>query len=502
MSSPPPTLRLVSVSKVYPGVRALDGVSLDFARAQVHGVVGENGAGKSTLIQLIAGGIVPDEGRLELDGESTPYTNPAAARGSGISVVFQEFQSLPGVTVTENLLLGSKWGSRGFIRWRAAHRTAEQVLKEVGLELDVRAPMETLSPAQRKLVEIARAVNERARVVLLDEPTAALEADDSERVLAAMRRLREAGCAVVFVSHRLKEVLDVCDPVSVLRDGRHVGTYPVDELSPGRLAHLMVGRDLDALTPAHATPRSRPLLQVRGLSAGPRVRGLDLTVHEGEVVGLAGVLGSGRSEVGRALFGLMPLDAGTVALEGEQLRLRSPIDALRAGVAYVPSDRQRDGMIFTFDIERNLSLSVLRRLQRRRMVDRARERSLADELFARLRVVATGLSQEPETLSGGNQQKVLLGRWLAADPRILILDEPTQGIDIGAKAEIHGLIADLASRGLGVLLISSDLPELLGMSDRIEVLHQGEAVASFPRGTADETRVMLAASGEPQTATA
>ena len=230
------------------------------------------------------------------------------------------------------------------------------------------------------------------------------------------------------------------------------------------------------------------------------MRGLDLTIHEGEVVGLAGVLGSGRSEVGQALFGLVPLEAGTVALEGERLELRSPVAALRARIAYVPSDRQRDGMVFTFDIERNLSLSVLRRLRRRRMVDRGRERELAQELFTRLRVVATGLSQEPETLSGGNQQKVLLGRWLAVEPRVLILDEPTQGIDIGAKAEIHGLIADLASEGLGVLIISSDLPELLGMSDRIEVLHRGELVASFPRGTADETRLMLAASGEAVTA--
>jgi len=497
-------LRLLETSKVYPGVRALDRVSVTFAAGEIHGLCGENGAGKSTMVQLVAGGVTPDEGSLELDGVSDPYRDPAAARRAGIAVVFQEFQSLPGVSVTENILLGSPVLTRGVVRWRRAHELAAAALREVvGVEdhIDVRAPMESLSPAQRKLVEIARAVGSRARVVLLDEPTAALEAADSERVLAAMRRLRDAGTAVVFISHRLHEVLGVCDRITVLRDGRHVGTWPGAELDHDRLAHLMVGRDIDADVPERVKPEGAPLLEVDGLVAAPRVQDVSLTVRRGEVVGLAGVMGSGRSEVGKAIFGLERASAGTIRLDGEEVDL-SPAGALRAGIAYVPADRQHDGMVFTLDIERNISLSVLRELSRRTWVDRARERSVTRTHFDRLRVVATGLDQEPETLSGGNQQKVLLARWLATEPRLLILDEPTTGIDIGAKAEIHTLIGELAAAGMGVLLVSSDLPELIALSDRIVVMHAGAVTATFARGEADETRLMLATGEERRVETA
>jgi ABC-type sugar transport system ATPase subunit len=492
-----PILSLRGVSKVYPGVRALDDVSIDFIPGEVHGVVGENGAGKSTLIQLIAGGVVPDEGWIELAGQRDVYSTPSAARAGGIAVVFQEFQSLMGVSVTENVLLGSRWGRRGVVGWRTAHRQAELALEEVGLEIDVRNPMESLNPAQRKLVEIARAVHSHAQVILLDEPTAALELEDSARVLAAMERLRETGCALVFVSHRLQEVLEICDRVTVLRDGRHTGCWPAAELSTGRLAELMIGRDLDADVAAHVAPRERAVLEVSRLVVEPVVHGLDLTVHEGEVVGLAGVIGSGRSEIGQALFGLLKTQAGTIQIDGEPVHLSSPAKAVDAHIAYVPSDRQRDGMVFTLDIKRNLSLGVLRRLSRWGVIRRKDELGVADTYFDRMRVRATGLAQAPETLSGGNQQKVLVGRWLATNPKLLILDEPTQGIDIGAKAEIHALISELAAEGLAVLIISSDLPELLSMSDRVEVLHRGEITRSFPRGTADEAQVMLAASGEP-----
>jgi rhamnose transport system ATP-binding protein len=492
-------LKLVETSKVYPGVRALDRVDLEFKAGEIHGLVGENGAGKSTVIGLVTGRITPDEGRLELDGEADPYGSPASAHAAGIACVFQEFQSLPGVSVAENVLLGSRWAKGGVVNWRRAHQLAREALAEVELDIDVRTPMEGLDPAHRKLVEIARAVHFGARVVLLDEPTAALEREDSDRVLAAAKRLRAKGCAVVFVSHRLEEIVGVCDSVTVLRDGAKVGTWPAAEVTTGRLAELMVGRTIKDFAPPHPAPREEELLRVKDLRA-QRVEGVSFSVNRGEVLGLAGVTGSGRSELGRALFGLVRTDSGEVVIGGSKVEISTPTDAIDAGIAYVPADRQREGLVFTLDILRNISLSILPRLTRRGFVGRGREREQGSDYFGRLLVKASGLHQPPETLSGGNQQKVLLARWLATEPQLLVLDEPTTGIDIGGKAEIHGLIAEMAARGLGVILISSDLPELLSMSDRVMVLHRGDIVKTFARGEADETKLLLAASGQAEEA--
>lgn len=488
-------LRLVNASKVYPGVRALDQLDLEFTAGEIHGLVGENGAGKSTVVGLVAGSIDPDEGWLELGGVKDPYSNPSAAHAAGIAVVFQEFQTLPGVSVAENVLLGSRWARSGIVSWRRANQLAREAMAEVALDVDVRRPMEDLDPAHRKLVEIARAVHLGARVILLDEPTAALEKEDSEHVLAAVRRLRDAGCAVVFVSHRLNEVLDLCDQITVLRDGRKVGSWPAGDLTSGKLADLMVGRELKEFAPDHSPPGSEELLRVDGLVA-PRVRNVSFTLRRGEVLGLAGVTGSGRSELGQALFGLQRPEAGTVELQGERLTLTRPANAIESGVAYVPADRQREGLLFTLDLLNNITLSILPRLTKRAVVNRSEERRIGTELFQRLQVKATGVGQLPETLSGGNQQKVLLARWLAVEPKVLILDEPTQGIDIGGKAEIHSLIAELADHGLGVIMISSDLPELLTMSDRVMVMHRGKVVRIFARGDVDEANLMLAASGQ------
>jgi ABC-type sugar transport system ATPase subunit len=487
-------LKLVETSKVYPGVRALDRVDLEFKAGEIHGLVGENGAGKSTVVGLVAGSITPDEGWLELEGQKDPYGSPAAAHAAHIAVVFQEFQSLPGVSVAENVLLGSKWSSGGIVSWRRTYQQAREALAAVELEIDVRRPMEQLDPAHRKLVEIARAIHLGARVVLLDEPTAALEREDSDHVLAALRRLRESGCAVVFVSHRLEEVIDVCDAVTVLRDGRKVGTWPAAEVDTGKLAELMVGRNIEDFAPPHKAPGTEPLLEVEDLHA-PRIDGVSFTMNRGEILGLAGVTGSGRSELGRTLFGLERTESGRMTLHGETVALKRPTDAIEAGIAYVPADRQKEGLVFTLDILRNISLSILPRLARQKVINRGREREVSTDFFGRLLVKAPGLETMPETLSGGNQQKVLLARWLSTDPKLLILDEPTTGIDIGGKSEIHGLIAELAERGLGVILISSDLPELLAMSDRVMVLHRGEVVSTFARGEIDEAKLLLAASG-------
>jgi ABC-type sugar transport system ATPase subunit len=362
--------------------------------------------------------------------------------------------------------------------------------------VDVRAAMETLSPAQRKLVEIARAIHADANLVVLDEPTAALEAQDSEQVVEAMKRLRSAGRSVVFVSHRLDEILACCDRVTVLRDGCSLGTWPVSDLTPESIAELMVGRVLGEQRYGRAGTAPGPvMLQVEDLFVGRTIHGLSFEVRQAEVVGLTGVLGSGRSEVGKALFGITEAKRGRISVEGRTVRLHSPRDAAKVGIAYVPADRQRDGIVFTMDLEQNLSLAALDSVSTHAVISRSAEAKLAQKQFTTMGVVARGLRQYPATLSGGNQQKLLLGRWLALNPKILVLDDPTQGIDVGAKAEIHGLISQLVEQGLSVVLISSDVNELTTLSDRTGVIRGGEIAEWFDRSNISEHALVLSAEG-------
>jgi ABC-type sugar transport system ATPase subunit len=489
-------LRVLNVSKAYPGVRALDDVSVEFRDGEVHGVVGENGAGKSTLTAIVGGAVAPDRGALELAGSVVTLAGPADARARGIGIVHQHLQSALSLSVTENVLLGSPSLSRGLVNWREAHRQAEAVFAELGVDIDVRAPMRALNPARRKLVEIARAICGAATVIFFDEPTAALDAEDADHLFNAMRRLRERGLAVAFTSHRLEEVLAVTDRVSVLRDGRLVGTWPTEELTVDRLIVHMVGRELSGFFSDHPEPRSEVVLDVRGATITGRVHGVDLQVRAGQIVGLAGLLGSGRTDLAEGLFGAVRLNAGRIFLAGREVRFRSPVDAVRAGVAYVPSNRQEEGLVPTMNLTENLTLAVLRELRTKLLVDRTREAEMSSSFVKRLRVVASSTVQPIETLSGGNQQKVLLARWLATRPRVLILDEPTQGVDVGAKAEIHQLISGLATAGLAIVLISSDLPELLAMADHVLVMHTGRVVASLSRAEATQERVIEAATGQ------
>ena len=488
-------LELDGVSKAYPGVRALDLVSLGLRVGEIHGIVGENGAGKSTLVNVIAGAVVPDGGEIRLAGQRVELSGPWAARRQGIAIVHQEFQSLLALSVAENVLLGSETMRRRFVNWRAARRQAEAAFRQIGVAIDVRAPMESLGPAQRKLVEIARAVHGAAAVLILDEPTAALEAGDSARLYASMSALRQAGVALGFISHRLDEVLRICDRVTVLRDGRVVGSWPAAELTIDALIEHMVGRSVDTFFAEHPAPAGEPLLSVRELTVDGAVHEVSLDVGRGEIVGLAGLLGSGRTELAQAIYGAIRHHQGSVTLAGRPLSCRSPSDAVRAGICYVPANRQQDGIVFTLDVGANLSLGVLRQLRRNRLLDRRQERRLGEDLITRLRIVTRSLREDVETLSGGNQQKILLGRWLAAEPSVLILDEPTQGIDVGAKAEIHRLVAELAASGMGILLITSDLQELVAMSDRVIVMHRGRVVRELTRGEITEEAVIAHAAG-------
>ncbi len=486
-----PILRLDSVSKTFPGVRALDSVQFDVRPGEVHALLGENGAGKSTLIKIMSGVHEPDGGTVELDGKPVRLGRPQDAQRAGIATIYQELLLFPELTVAENIFAGHaprrRWGG---IDWSLMRPRAREILASLDIhDLDVDRTVGALSVGNRQRVEIAKALSQNARVLIMDEPTAALTEADVERLFAIVRLLKARGVGIVYISHRLVEVFELADRVTVLRDGRHVGTREVAETREDELITMMVGRALDALFPKTAAEIGPPVLEVRGLSGRPQLRDIDLTLHRGEIVGLAGLVGAGRSELAQALFGITPPDAGEILLDGRPVRIAGPRDAIRLGIAYVPEDRGQQGLVRPMRIRENASLAVLRRLAKGGFIDFPAEAELARSIIRQFGVRASGIEQAVGKLSGGNQQKVVLGKWLATKPRVLIMDEPTRGIDVGAKAEIHRLMSELAGQGLAILMISSELPEILGMSDRVLVMRQGRLVAEFPRARASQEAI-------------
>jgi rhamnose transport system ATP-binding protein len=487
-------LQLQGIHKRFGGVHALKGVDFELERGEIHALVGENGAGKSTLIKILSGVHRPDGGTIRLDGEEVQIHDPKAARELGVVTIFQETSAYADLSVLENLFMGLQPRTRlGLLDWPRMRREAEAVVARLGIRLPLSARMGDLSRAQVKLVEIAKALLQRARVLIMDEPTAALLADDVERLFAIIKGLKEQGVAVIYISHRLEEVFRLADRVTVLRDGERVGSEAVAAASQEWLIQKMVGRQLEELYTRHLRARGKPLLEVRGLTRTGIFEEVSFAVHEGEIVALAGLVGSGRSEVARAVFGLDPYDAGAVRFGGAPLSPH-PWKAVDAGLALLPEDRTRQGLVLPFSVKNNLTLAALHAFQRGGFVDEPAEYDLAERFIRSLGIRTPGADVPTLNLSGGNQQKVVLGKWLAVDPKVLILDEPTQGVDVGAKTEIHRLMDDLVHRGLGILLISSDLPEVLGMADRILVMHRGRLVAELPRGAGAEA-VMRPATG-------
>ncbi|MDO8208774.1 sugar ABC transporter ATP-binding protein [Conexibacter sp. CPCC 206217] len=485
------------IAKRFGGVRALEDVSLRLDGGQVHALLGENGAGKSTLIKVLAGVHRPDEGELSIDGRSVELHSPRAAQAQGIATIYQHPALFPDLDVAENVFLGHTRSNRaGRLEKAAMRREADEILATLGVRLRGKVPVRGLSLADQQVVEIARALSLHARVLIMDEPTASLSAPEVARLFEVVRRLRDRGVAILFISHRLDEVAALADRVTILRDGRHVLTRPAAELERSDLIAAMVGRRLDALYPKAAAEIGAPVLTVRGLARSGAFEGIDLDVRAGEIVGLAGLVGAGRTEIARAIFGIDRLDAGTIEIDGTPVRIGSPADAVAQGIAYVPEDRPHHGLILTFDITANASLPLLRRLGRHGLRNRPRERQIAAEAIADLRIRAAGAGQLTGSLSGGNQQKVVLAKWLATSPRVLILDEPTQGIDVGTKAEVHRLISGLAQQGLAILLISSELPEVLAMSDRIVVIREGRVGGRLTREQATQETIMHAATSE------
>jgi rhamnose transport system ATP-binding protein len=495
-----PLLELRDVAKSFGAVRALRGVSFDVRAGEVHALVGENGAGKSTLVRIITGAHAPDTGTVSIGGHALDRADPLLSRRLGVAPIYQQPTLFPELTVAENLSFGLETGSAWRrIDWRERRARATALLARVGAAVDPEAEAGSLRMAEQQLVEIARALGAKARVILMDEPTASLAETEAERLLALVTELRASGVGVVYISHRLPEVLRIADRVTVLRDGAAVETRDAAGLTQADLIRAMVGRDLDAVFPKREVPIGDVVLSARGLSCrAGGVRGVDLEVRAGEIVGLAGLVGSGRTELARVLFGLTAADGGELRVRGQACTVSSPAEAIRAGLAYVPEDRRRHGVILDMSIGVNATLAVLRAIRSGPFLDAGREREIAGAFVARFAIKAPSLDTPVGHLSGGNQQKVALARWLATRPSVLILDEPTQGVDVGAKAEIHRLIVDLAAEGLAILMISSEMPEILGMSDRIAVMRGGTIVGRLDRAAATQERLLALALGHTE----
>lgn len=492
-----PLLKLEGICKSYGGVQALRGVGLELTAGQVHALVGENGAGKSTLLKVITGAEVPDAGTMHWQGRAVPGHDPLAMRRLGIAAIYQQPALFADLTVAENIALG--WEPSGawrIVRWRERHRRARELLKRLGAAIAPEALAGELSMPQQQLVEIARALGARAKLLILDEPTASLGQPEAQRLLVLVRELSRQGVAVLYVSHRLEELYRVATHATVLRDGQRVGCYPLDRTAPAQLIQAMVGRELPTLYPKPPARIGPPVLELRGLTC--RARGLgpiDLVLRRGEILGIAGLVGAGRTTLGQTLFGLSAADGGQLVLDGRAVRVASPRHAIALGLAYVPEDRRRHGVIADLSVTDNATLAVLRRLCGWWGLSRSAQRRLAARLVEQFRVKTASLDAPVHALSGGNQQKVALARWLATEPQVLILDEPTQGVDVAGKAEIHRLMGELAGRGLAILLLSSDLPELLAMSDRLAVMRQGRLVATLTTAEADAAQVLRLALG-------
>ena len=492
-----PLLRVSEVTKSYAGVQALRGASLELRAGEVHALVGENGAGKSTLIRIVTGAVAPDSGELRLDGKLLEHNSPRRARELGIVAIYQQPALFPELSVAENIALGTEPRGRwGRVDWGARRRRAAELLATVGARIDPGVEAGALSMPQQQLVEIARALGTEARVLILDEPTASLSEDDAANLFRVVRSLRERGVGIVYISHRLEELPEIADRVTVLRDGRTIETRDLADVTRPQLIQLMVGRELSAVFPKRDVAPGDTVLELRRLRcAAGGVDDVSLTLRAGEILGLAGLVGAGRTELARTLFGLTPADGGEIVLGGRSVRIDSPARAIELGIAYVPEDRRRHGVVPEMAISANISLPSLDELSRRGMLDLARERATALESMRRFGVKAPAIFTPVSALSGGNQQKVALARWLVTSPWVLILDEPTQGIDVGAKAEIHRLMGDLAATGVAILMISSELPEILGMSDRIAVMAGGRVVALLDRADATQERILELALG-------
>lgn len=488
----PPLLRIRDLHKAFPGVVALNGVSLEVAPGEVHAVLGENGAGKSTLVKLVSGVHVPDAGTIELDGVPVQVRDPHDAIRLGISTIYQEFNLLPDMTVAENIMLGREpMGTLpGTVSYASIWQSAALVLERIGSQVSPRARVGDLSVADQQMVEIAKALAFRSRLLIFDEPTAALTEPEAERLFAIIRQLAGDGVGVIYISHRLEEAKQLAQKATILRNGELVGTVAMESTSVSDLIRMMIGRDIAERFPRTHAPLGEVLLRVDGLSDPPRFQDVGFDVRAGEIVALAGLIGAGRTEVARALFGLAPHATGRVEIAGVERTIRDPRDAMRAGLAYLPEDRKADGLALVRPVRENLTMTIVDRIAPRWVVERRRDDASCSQQVRDLDIRVPSVGVETQYLSGGNQQKVVLGKWLNHGARVFIFDEPTRGVDVGAKVQIYRQIDALAAGGAAVVLISSELPEVLGMADRIVVMAFGRVTGSLSRDEASAESVL------------
>jgi len=492
--SAPSALELSHIAKAFGAVIALTNGTLRLERHSIHALVGENGAGKSTLVKIIAGLYQRDAGDLLLDGDVVDFRSTAEAKAAGIAVIYQEPTLFPDLSVTENIFMGRQpRGALGVIDRRAMRTEALALFERLGVRIDPDRPTLGLSIADQQIIEIAKAISLDARVLIMDEPTAALSGVEVERLFAVARSLRDEGRAILFISHRFDEVFDLCDTVTVMRDGAYIATSPIESTTVEEIVRQMVGRDVTTLFPKLEAEIGDDVLVVEGLTRPGVFTDVSFTVRSGEIVALAGLVGAGRSEIARAVFGVDSYSSGTVTLNGATLRRNDPASAMRAGLALVPEDRRQQGLVLESTVARNATDAIRRTLAKFGLITGRAENASARIWASRLEVKTSALDTQVGTLSGGNQQKVVLAKWLATDPKVLIIDEPTRGIDVGTKAEVHRLLSELAQQGLAILMISSELPEVLGMADRVLVVHEGRITADVPRASATAESVMFAA---------
>lgn len=489
-----PILELKEITKRFSGVEVLHQVSFDLRPGEVHALLGENGAGKSTLVKVMTGVHRPDGGEIHLHGQRVEFDAPSASLQAGIAAIYQELSLFPDLNVAENIFVGRQpTAAGGRLDWRTLYREAEQLLASLGMHLDLKQKARSLSIAQQQMVEIARALSINARILIMDEPTSSLTLTEVADLFRLVRRLRADGTAIVFISHRLEELYEIADRVTVLRDGAYVDTRPMAEISREELIRLMVGRTISNLFPKQEATIGDVALKVENLTLDGVFENVSFELRQGEILGMAGLVGAGRTDVARAIFGVEPPTGGRIEVEGKAVSISSPQQAIDLGLALVPEDRQLHGLIPPMNIVANISLPMLGSFARRGWLRPRQERDAAFQAAQQMEVRANNIWQRARELSGGNQQKVVLAKWLSTKPRILILDEPTRGIDVGTKAAIHALMSELAGQGLAILMISSELPEVLGMSDRILVMREGRVTGQFSRAEATQEKIMSAA---------
>ncbi len=490
-----PILEMRNIAKRFGATQALEDVSLALYSGEVHALLGENGAGKSTLIKIMTGVYQPDHGEILLSGKDITIRDTADAQRHGIAAIYQEPMLFPDLNVAENIFI-SHQGRGGVVHWRAMFREAEAILAELGVALDVRSPARGLTLAAQQSVEIAKAISLNVRVLIMDEPTASLSAHEVAQLFKLVRDLRDQGVAILFVSHRMEEVFEIADKVTVFRDGRLISTMPRAEATPKRAIADMVGREMGLLEKRPPAPQGEMLLSVRNLRRDGVFEDVSFDVRRGEILGFAGLIGAGRTDVGLALFGIAPATSGSIRFADRDVIVRSPEEAMRIGIAYVSEDRRQLGLSLPMSISANITLPTLKRyLNALGLIRRSEEDATAEAWRKRLSIRTPSVDLPVAKLSGGNQQKVMLSKWLNTKPSLLIVDEPTRGVDVGAKAEVHTIIGELAAEGIGIIVISSDLPEVLSLSDRVLVMREGRQMAIFNRDEADQERVMTAAMG-------